>query len=464
MNVVVVGGGKVGQLLTQLLVEEGHDVVVIDNRESVLEELQESFDVAIVHGNGATVDIQREANVGETDLMIAATSSDEVNLLCCVVANMLGANHTVARVRNPEYDGQIDFLGKKLGLDMALNPEKETAREIFRILQFPNFTKRDTFAAGRVELVEFKLTKENPLVGKKLYEAKELAKVNALICAVDRDGQVFIPSGSFVLEENDIISVAAEGSKLVNLLHTLKMVRKPIKNVMIIGGSSIGEYLAERLLKTGVDVTIIDSDKYKCKDLSARLPKANVIRGNGTQQDLLLAEGLRDMDAVITLTGMDEENMIISMFANSIGIPKTVTKINRTEYLGVLKNAGIDTTVSPKLLVANEIMRYVRAIYEKGTVTESDTAGTIETLYRLFNGKAEAIGFTVPKEGNFQGVSLKQLHLKPHILVANIVRGNQVIIPKGDDCMLPGDSIVIVTTSDQAISNLTDIFAPGSLY
>ena len=461
MNVVVVGSGKVGQLLTQLLVEESHNVVVIDNRESVLNELQETYDVAIVHGNGATVEIQREAKVQDSDLLIAATSSDEVNLLCCVVGNMLGTKHTVARVRNPEYDYQIEFLRRKLGINMALNPEKETAREIFRILQFPNFTKRDTFAAGRVELVEFKLTSDNPLVGKKLWEAKELSKVNALICAVDRNGEVFIPDGNFVLQENDNITVAAEAAKLVNLMHTLKMVRRPIDNVMIIGGSHIGIYLTEKLLKSGVNVTIVDSDMTKCQELSEKVPNATIINGNGTQQDLLLSEGLRDMDAVITLTGMDEENMIISMFANSLGIPKTVTKINRTEYLGVLKNAGIDTTVSPKRLVANEIMRYVRAINYNIETKEHNASGTIETLYRLFQGKAEAIGFTVPDEGDFQGVSLKDLRLKPHILVSTIVRGNQVIIPKGDTYMQPGDSIVIVTTAEQAISNLNDIFVPN---
>ncbi len=464
MNVVVVGSGKVGQLLTQLLVEEDHNVVVIDNDESVLNELQDAFDVAIVEGNGATVEIQREANVQESDLVIAATSSDEINMLCCVVANMLGAKHTVARVRNPEYDLQIDFLRQKLGLDMALNPEKETAREIFRILQFPTFTKRDTFAQGRVELVEFKLNENNPLVGKKLYEARELANVNALICAVDRNGQVFIPDGNFVLQANDNITIAAESSKLVNLLHTLKMVNRPIKNVMIVGGGHISIYLAEMLLKSKVDVTIIENKPEKCELLSYKLPDATIIQGNGTHQDLLLNEGLLDMDAVITLTGVDEENMIISMFANTRNVPKTVTKINHIEYLDVLKTAGIDTTVSPKLLVANEIMRYVRAIYENGDVLGNERPGTIETLYRLFRGKAEAIGFTVPAEGNFQGISLKALRLKPHILVANIVRGDKVIIPKGDDCMLPGDSIVIVTTSEQAIGNLNDIFAPGSLY
>ncbi len=464
MNVVVVGSGKVGQLLTQLLVEEEHNVVVIDNRESVLNELQDTYDVAIVHGNGATVEIQKEANVQESDLLIAATSSDEVNLLCCVVANMLGVKHTVARVRNPEYDSQIEFLRKKLGINIALNPEKETAREIFRLLQFPTFTKRDTFAQGRVELVEFKLTPDNPLIGKKLWEAKELARVNALICAVGRGDDVFIPDGNFVLQENDNITVAAEAAKLVNLMHALKMVQRTVDNVMIVGGSHIGIYLAEKLLNSKVNVTIVDSDKAKCEELSGRLPEATIIYGNGTQQELLLAEGLRDMDAVITLTGMDEENMIISMFANSIGVPKSVTKINRTEYLGVLKNAGIDTTVSPKRLVANEIMRYVRSIIGNSKSLDKTSSGTIETLYRLFQGKAEAIGFTVPEEGNFQGISLKELKLKPHILVANIVRGNQVIIPKGDDCMLPGDSIVVVTTAEQAISNLTDILDTSNLY
>lgn len=464
MNVVVVGGGKVGQLLTQLLVEEEHNVVVIDNHENVLNELQDAFDVAIVEGNGATVEIQREANVPESDLVIAATSSDEVNMLCCVVANMLGAKHTVARVRNPEYDNQIEFLRQKLGLNMALNPEKETAREIFRILQFTSFTKRDTFAQGRVELVEWKLAEGCSLVGKKLWEAKELSRMNALICAVDRDDQVIIPDGNFVLQAGDNISVAAESSRLVNLLHSLGMVNHPVKNVMIIGGGHISIYLAEMLINSKVEVTIIEKNPAKCEELSIKLPKATIIHGNGTHQDLLLSEGMMDMDAVITLTGVDEENMIISMFANSKKIPKTVTKINHIEYLDILKTAGIDTTVSPKQLVANEIMRYVRAIYENGSITDSSQPGTIETLYRLFRGEAEAIGFTVPEEGSFQGVSLKELRLEPHILVANIIRDENVIIPKGDDCILPGDSIVVVASSEHAISNLNDIFAHGSLY
>jgi len=459
MNVVVVGGGKVGHLLTKLLVEANHDVVVIDNDENILEDLQTNFDVAVVNGNGATVDVQREAGVETSDLVIAATSSDEINLLCCVVANMLGATHTVARVRNPEYDQQIEFLRHKLGLDIALNPEKATAREIFRILQFPSFLKRDSFAQGRVELVEIKLPEGSPLDGKKLMEVKDIIRVNALICAVERNGEVSIPGGNFVLHSGDHIMVTADAAKLISLMKALNINHKPVENAMIIGGGHISLYLAQLLEKAKVDVTIIETDREKCEELSHELPKATVIHGNGTEMELLLAEGIRDMDAVISLTGMDEENMIISMFANSLDIPKTVTKINHTEYIGVLNKAGIDTTVSPKLLVANEIMRYVRAIYQDGGVIGNSKAGTVETLYRLSNGKAEALGFTVPEEGNYQGVTLMELKLKPNILIACIIRNKQVIIPKGSDCLLPGDSIVVVTTSDQAISALTDIFA-----
>ncbi len=459
MNVVVVGGGKVGQFLTQLLSEEEHNVVVIDNSEEILELLQTNFDVAVVHGNGATVNAQTEAGVPESDIVIAATSSDEVNLMCCVVANMLGAKHTIARVRNPEYDQQIEFLRQKLGLDMSINPEKAAAREIFRILQYPSFIKRDSFAQGRVELVEIKIPADSALVGKKLMESKDILRVNALICVVDRGGDVFIPDGNFVLQAGDHITVAAEGARLISLMSSLNLYKKPIKNVMIVGGGHISLYLADLLSSTKTNVTLIDKNKNRCFELSSLLPKCTIIYGNGTDQELLLTEGIRDMDAVITLTGMDEENMLISMFANSLDVPKTVTKINHTEYVGVLGRAGIDTTVSPKLLVANEIMRYVRAIYQDGDVLETGKAGTIETLYRLSNGKAEALGFTVPAEGCYQGTTLMNLKLKPHILIASIIRNEQVIIPKGSDCLLPGDSIVVITTSDRTIRTLSDIFA-----
>ncbi len=458
MNVVVVGGGKVGQLLTQLLVEENHDVVVIDNSDEVLEEIQTNMDVAVVHGNGATVDAQREAGVENSDLVIAATSSDEINVLCCVVANMLGVKHTVARVRNPEYDNQMEFLRQKLGLDIYLNPEKATAREIFRMLQFPSFLKRDSFAQGRVELVEIKIPDDSALIGKKLMESKDILRVNALICVVDRKGDVFIPDGNFVLQAGDHIMVTAEGAKLVQLMHSLKIMKKPIRNVLIAGGGHISLYLANLLEKSRTNVTIIEQNKEKCLELSSLLPHCNIINGNGTEQELLLQEGIRNMDAVISLTGMDEENMLISLFANSLNVPKTITKINRTEYIDVLANAGIDATVSPKLLVANEIMRYVRAIYNNDSQI-NNKVGTIETLYRLSHGKAEAIGFTVPEKGNYQGITLMKLKLKPNILIASIIRENEVIIPKGSDCLLPGDSIVVVTTSDQAISRLSDIFA-----
>ncbi len=460
MNVVLVGAGKVGRLLTELLVKEDHNIVVIDSDEDILNKLQEDFDVAIVHGNGATVEVQNEANVRERDLLIAATSGDEINLLCCVVANMLGAKHTVTRVRNPEYDGQIEFLRRKLGLDLALNPEKAAAQEVFRILQFPSFLHRDTFAGGRVDLVEWKLSDKSKLAGKKLSECRNILKINALVCAVERDGDVTIPSGNFVLNPGDHIMLAAESTQLAVMIQNMGLSNTQVKDVMIIGGGHISMYLAWQLLRSNVKVTIIERDRELCEELSYRLPKATIICGNGTEQDLLLGEGIRDMDAVVSLTGMDEENLMVSMFANSLHVPKTITKINRTEYIGVLNTVGIDTTVSPKLQVANEIMRYVRTIYEEDeSLEERSKEGSIETLYRIFDGKAEALGFTVPRGAEYRGVTLKDLTLKPNILVANIVRGDKVIVPGGNDYMNAGDSVVVITTSGGAVSSLSDIFA-----
>ncbi|NMP38281.1 MAG: Trk system potassium transporter TrkA [Clostridiales bacterium] len=465
MKIVIVGDGKVGYLLTQLLCKEEHEVVVIDNDAEVLAELQKTLDVAIVQGNGATVDVQREAGVQDSDLLIAATSGDEINLLCCVVAKLLGCKHTVVRVRNPEYDQQIDFLRKNLGLSLAINPEKAAAREIFRLLQFPSFLKRDSFAGGRVELVEWKLPPTSALVGKKLGEISDTLRANALICAVDREGVITIPDGSFVLEPGDRVTVSADSAKLVNLIHNLKLDARPVKNVMIIGGGRIAVYLAAMLTNSKVDVTIIEQDAQRCEQLSAYLPEVTILHGNGTQQDLLFAEGIRETDAVVTLTGMDEENLIVSMFANSMGVPKTITKINRIEYVGVLNHAGLDTLVSPKMLVADEIMRYVRAVYETGTgsVHKAGQTGTVETLYRIVNGKAEALGFTVPQEGKYLGVPLSELHFRSNILLASIIRAGKVIVPKGADVMQPGDSVVVITTSDHAIASITDIFLPGSL-
>ena len=376
MKIVIVGDGKVGYTLTKRLSQEGHDIVVIDNNRSVLLQSQEALDVAVVDGNGASVEVQREAGVGSSDLLIAATSGDETNLLCCMVARKLGCRHTIARVRNPEYDQQTRFLKDELGLSMVINPEKAAALEIFRLLQYPSFLKRDSFAKGSVELVELKIKENNVLANTRLDQFRTLSNVNALVCAVERGGMVSIPKGSFSLQVGDKLTIATDAGDLVRLIKNLGVYTPKAQHVMIIGGSRTAKYLAQRLISSKVKLTIIEKNEKRCQELSETLPEATIVHGNGTEQGLLIEEGIRKMDAVVTLTGMDEENLIVSMFADFIGVPKSVTKINRTEYNNVYENKGIDSIVSPKLLTTNEIIRYVRAM-------DDTTGGSVVTLYRI---------------------------------------------------------------------------------
>ncbi len=455
MKIVIVGDGKVGFTLTKLLSEEGHDLVIIDSNSAVLRESQEVLDVAVVTGNGACVEVQRNADVPHSDVLIAATSSDEINLLCCMVARKLGCRSTIARVRNPAYDAQLRLLKEELGLSLSINPERAAAREIFRILQLPSFLKRDSFAKGRVELVELRLKHDNALINKKLSELSGLGRLNALICAVDRDGEITIPSGSFELREGDKITIAADTAGLANLLRQLHVGVQKAQSVMIVGGSRIAEYLAAMLLRAHVHVTIIEKHRTRCEMLAEALPEALIIYGDGSQQELLLSEGIRQTDALVTLTGIDEENLIISMFGNYIGVPKTITKINRTEYSEVFADKGIDTIVSPKLLTADEIVSYVRAM--------SNTAGgSVVTLYRIAGGKAEAVEFFLKNDAPYLNVPLSQLALKPNILIASIIRARKVILPKGSDSMQKGDTVVVITPAERAISDLKDIFAEGA--
>ncbi len=453
MKIVIVGDGKVGHTLTKILSMEGHDVTIIDSNPDTLQHTQESIDVAVVEGNGALVDIQLAAGTQHSDLLIAATSSDEINLFCCFVARKLGCKNTVARVRNPEYDQQLGFLKEDLGLSFSINPEKAAAKEIFSLLQFPSFLKRDSFAKGLVELVEIRLKPDNILVGRRLDNMSDIWNVNALICAVERDSEVFIPSGSFCLQAEDKITVAAETAQLVELLNALKIAHKKIRQVMIIGGSRIASYLAYRLIRANVNVTIIEEKKERCKALSELLPKALIINGNGADESVLYAEGIREMDAVVTLTGIDEENLVLAMLASHIGVPKTITKMNRLEFVEAFSNLGIDTIVRPKLLTANEIVRYVRAV----GATEGDC---VDTLYRMADGKVEALGFTVPEGVGYLDISLADLQLKPSTLIASIIRNNHVIIPNGTTCIKAGDNVVVVMRAQpEAVASLNDIFA-----
>lgn len=452
MKIVIVGDGKVGYTLTEQLSQEGHDITVIDNDPAVLQQSMETLDVFIVEGNGASLAVQQEAQVGQSDLLIAVTPSDELNLLCCVLAKKLGCKQTIARVRNPEYTQQLVLLREDLGLSMTINPERATAQEIFRLLQFPSFLKRDTFCHGRVELVEMKIPEGSPLAGIYLKELPKAIGISVLICAVTRNGKFSIPTGDFKLEAGDKITVTAATANLVKLISKLDLSSHPVRDVMIVGGGRIATHLTNLLVKTGVRVKIIEQDMEKCRALSQDLPKSIVICGDGTSQELLRTEGLHEMDALISLTNIDEENIVLSMYADHMGVPKSVTKISRSEYESIFQSRGLGSVVTPKLLTANAIVGYVRAM-------KQSTASAILSLYRLCDGQAEALEFHALEGTYHLGVPFKDIRLRPDLLIACISRGTEVIIPKGSDCIQVGDHVVVFTTADHPISTLNDIFA-----
>lgn len=450
MKIVIVGCGKVGYTLAKQLSMENHDITIIDNSSKVIEKTQETLDVIVMSGNGAALDIQREARVDEADLLIATTDSDELNLLCCIVAKRLGCRHTISRVRNADYMNQLQFMRDDFGLSMTVNPEFATARTIFRFLQFPSFLKIDSFAKGRVELVELKLAENNVLVGKSLDKLTTELHLKVLVCVVERDNKIFIPKGDFVLRAGDKINVTAPRSELAKMIKRLGISTQKIRNVMIIGGGRIAEYLADELIKSGVDVKIIEQDTERGLELAARFPEALIINDDGSSHDVLLAEGIRETDAVLTLTGIDEQNLVISMYAEHIGVPKTVTKMNRSEYSELFSDKEIGSTVCPKDVIAAEIVRYVRSI--------DNTDASIITLHRIVEGKAEAIEFIANAQTAGLDTPLKDLKLKKNILIACISHNGNVIIPRGMDRISYGDTVIIVTAADEPIVELNDIF------
>ena len=439
MKIVIVGDGKVGFALTQQLAREDHDIVVIDSNKMVLKESQQMVDIQVVHGNGASPVVQSAASVGESDLMIAATSADEINLLCCIVAKKLGCSHTIARVRNPEYYGQFFLLKDELGLNLMINPERATASEIFRLLQFPSFLKRDAFAKGRVEIVEVVLRPESHIVGKLLSELYHTVKVKVLVCAVERGNDVVIPDGSFRLQAGDKLYVTASSGDLARLIRSLHLNQKKIKNVMIIGGSRLAYYLAKELISIKVRVKIIERDKARCEYLCEMLPEAVIIHADGTDKEVLQEEGLEKTDALVTLTGMDEENIIVGLYAKAMKVAKVIVKINKLSFTEILDKMDIDSFISPKAIAANNIVRYVRAMQN------SVGSSNVETLHHLINEQVEAVEFKVREKSGVVGVPLKNLKTKENILVATIIRDGKIIIPGGNDTIEIGDNVIIVT-------------------
>lgn len=454
MFIIIVGQGKVGATLASQLSAEGHELVLVDKNSAVLQQLQETLDVATLQGNGAAADVLVEAGADHADLLIACTSGDEVNLLSCMVAKKLGTKNTIARVRNPEYDFDLRLLKDELHVSLVINPELTAAREIYRILQFPTFLKRDTFVRGKADLLELRISEGSPLDGLTLMDLPKLTQEKALVCAVEREGTLTIPRGTFTLQKNDKIIIAAVASGLVRFTRDLGLPSAKVRRVMIIGGSRTAVHAARLLMRSRIQVTIIENDPQKARELTLEIPDATIVCGNGTLQELLISEGIGDVDAVLALTGIDEENIIISMFANYMGVPKTVTKITRTEFLDVYAKAGIDSVVSPKLLTANEIIRYVRAM-------SSSAGDSMVALSRIMDSKAEALEFMVPENAPYTGIPFKDLTMTPNTIVAAIARGRTVIIPSGGDMLLKDDRVVIISCREEPIEELGQLFIVG---
>lgn len=451
MKIIIVGCGKIGTSIIESLVGEGNDVVAIDSSPEVIDEVGNIYDVMCVCGNGADTETLEEAGVSKCDLFVAVTDSDELNMLACFVAERLGAKHTIARIRKPEYnDRSLDFLSKQLGLTVSVNPEWMAAKELFNILKLPAAVNIESFSGGNLEMVELRLKQESILDGLSLIELRKKFSAKFLVCAVQRGDEVYIPDGNFVLKSGDKIGITATTSEIQKLLKMLGLVQKSAKSVMILGASRIAYYLAKRLINSGSRVVIIDKNERVCREFASELPDAVVICGDGAEQELLLEEGLDSTDAFVALTGMDELNILISIFANSKKVPKVISKVNRNELAAMADDLGLDCIVSPKKIVSNVLARYARAI------KNSQGRNSIETLYRLMNGSVEALEFNVSKDFKGLKIPLKDLKLKPNILIAGIIRGRKSLIPGGTDEICAGDRVVAIV-SGQRMLDLNDI-------
>ena len=452
MKIIIVGAGKVGLALTQQLSAE-HNVTIIDESPQLIDNIINVYDVMGVCGNGASYEVQKEAEVDKADLLIATTSGDELNILACLVAKKLGVDHTIARIRNPEYEKQLRFMREELGLSMAINPEKAAAREIARVLRFPAAMKVESFSKGRLELIEYRLPEKSALDGMRLLDLYKNIRVRVLICAVDRKGETIIPSGDFILRAGDKIYLTAAPEQLAQFFRHLGVFRNRASTVMIVGASKICYYLTSDLLKMGMSVKIIDQNEQRCVDLGEKLPKALVIVGDGTDTELLQEEGIEQTDAFVAITGIDEANILMAMSAakQSGDNCKVIAKINRRSLVDLVADESmIDSVVSAATVTTELIVQYVRAM-------ESASGAKIKTLHRLVDGAVEALEFEAPEGASFIGVPLKDLKLKSGILLAGIVRrSGQIVIPSGNDALQANDDVIVVTTD--TLQDIYDIF------
>lgn len=438
-NIIIVGCGKVGITLVEQLLKEGHDITIIDKNPKKIQALTNIYDVMGVVGNGASYSIQMEAGIENADLLISVTESDELNLLCCTVAKRVGECAAIARVRTPDYSNETNYLREKLGLVMIINPELEAANEAARILCLPTALEVNTFAHGQAELIKFKLPEGNPLSDKTIASIGKTYAKNILICAIERAGQVHIPSGKFQLMAGDSVSFVASRNDARSFLKNIGLATHQVKNTMIIGGGKAAFYLAKQLLDMGIDVKIIENDRTRCEDLSILLPDAIIINGDGTDADLLKEEGIETTESFVPLTGIDEENIMLTLHAKQVSKAKVITKINRIGFKEVLNTLDLGSVIYPKYITSEAIIAYVRA-------RRASIGSNVETMYHMFDSRVEAIEFKVASGSPVTGISLMELNLKDNLLIAFINRNGKIIIPSGNDQIMANDTVMIVTT------------------
>lgn len=451
MKIIIVGCGKVGYVLTEQLTKEGHDITLIDKDDEKLTRVSSNMDVYCVNGNGTSYETQLEAGIKDTDLLISVTDSDEINMLCCLIAKKVGNCKTIARVRKPEYDFEVNFLKEELGLSMSINPEMTAAAEMSRLIQYPKALDVETFVKGRVTLIKVAVTKDSPLDGLVIKDIASVAGKRTLACIVDRNNELTIPNGDFQLKESDIVSLILPVEESNSFFKKMKIKSSPIKSVMIAGGGTTSYYLAKQLSKTGVSVKIIEEDKKRCEELSELLPDAMIINGSCIDKDLLLSEGITETDALAALTALDEENILLTLYAKKVGKCKTMTKIDKLTFGEVMSDLEMDTVVSAKAITAAYIIRYVRAM-------QNSYGSKVQTLHRLYDGQVEALEFRITNNAKVIEKSLYELNLKKNLLICCISRKGKIITPSGQDMLMPGDGVIIVTTNT-GLRDIDDILA-----
>ena len=448
MKIIVVGFGKVGYVLADQLNNEGHDLTVIDLNENRMQYAISQLDIQAITGNGTSYRTQMEAGIQDSDLLIAVTDHDEINLLSCLIAKKAGNCHTIARVRNPEYSKEINFIKEELGLSMSINPERAAAMEIVHLIQIPSAMEIDTFARGRVNLIKFRVPSGSPILDIKVSDNALLK--DCLLCVVQRhDKSIIIPDGNTVLREGDIVSVIVPLNKIFKFFSSIGIKTRPIKDVLIVGGSTIAYYLAETLIKSRIKVKIIEQKKSRCEELSALLPEAMIICGDASNRGVLDEEGIQKTDAFVSLTNLDEENIMLSLYANKISSAKIITKINKIDFEEVISDMPIGSIICPKNITAEGIIRYVRSM-------QNSSEGNMETLYRMMDNRVEALEFIVREDSAVTNTPLMDLNLKENLLICCININGRIITPSGKDVILKGDSVVIVTTK-LGLNNIRDI-------